>query len=145
MNVDAISIISLDEVNNEEAAGNIQEENVKNSHNNSKKHSWKIVFMSIFAVIFTSILFAVPWTLVPRNNSIIYQSSWYEALIPSSTFLLLYAGNEVLKLATWTNEKDLMSIEVFLKIYILFMVPYFVVYGLCYVVWSIYLDIIYRK
>ena len=37
MNVDAISIISLDEVGNEETGENIQEENVKNSPNNSQK------------------------------------------------------------------------------------------------------------
>ena len=39
-----------------------------------------------FGIIAASVLFAIPWTTIPRIDSIIYQSYWWEKIIPSAGY-----------------------------------------------------------
>ena len=70
------------------------------------------IILMVFGILASCILTAVPWTLVPRTNSIFYQSSWMEILLPSTTILLIYAGNAAVNLSIWTKEKQLLSFRV---------------------------------
>lgn len=38
------------------------------------KDVWKVLGLSFFGIIAVSVIFAVPWTTIPRTDSIIYQS-----------------------------------------------------------------------
>ena len=94
----------------------------------------------IFGIISFSVLFAIPWTIIPRTNSIVYQKYWIEILLPCTTVHMLIAGVEYLNLATWANEKALLSKWNYFKIYLMSLAPYAFVYICIYLIWSVYLD-----
>ena len=135
MSSDKISVISIQEIDCEE------EEEGKEGKNESKWMSNAIVkslgFL-LFGIIGLGLLFAIPWTTIPRTNSIIYQSYWMEALLPAASTLVVYAVAVCNDLATWTNEKELMSIVNILKLYSISLLPYMLLYISCYAIWSVY-------
>ena len=91
-----------------------------------------------FGVVVACVVMVVPWTIIPRTNSIFYQSYWLEICAPYATIWLLFAGSDVMNLATWTREAKIMSIHIYLKIYSTYMVWFFILYVVCYVVWSVH-------
>ena len=84
--------------------------------------------------------FTIPWTTIPRTNSMIYQSHWMEAIFPALTFKFLLSGVHLSNIRIWTEEPELMSIRVFLKTYLMDVVPFTVMYVSCYWIWSVYLE-----
>ena len=92
-------------------------------------------FLSALAIIAFCILFAIPWTTIPRANSIIHQSHWLEAYLPVCTSFMLSAGAYSLDLITWTQERSLMSLRVYLKIYLIIVIPCIILYIACYLIW----------
>ena len=63
--------------------------------------------LSVLAVITFCVLFAVPWKIIPRSNSIIQQSHWLEVFYPVCTSFVLSAGSVLLDLINWIKERTL--------------------------------------
>ena len=72
-------------------------------------------FLSCLAIIAFCVFFAILWTIIPRTNSIIYQSYWMEVYLPVCSSFMLSAGKYLLDLIHWTNEKDLTKPQVTLS------------------------------
>ena len=98
----------------------------------------KIIAFAI-ATIALSILPLIPWTTIPRTNSIIYQSSWMEVLAPTTTYCFLAAAAHLLCLTIWTQERSMISINVFLRMFFLYMTTLVIFYVLSYLIWSVHL------
>ena len=92
--------------------------------------------LSALAIIVFCILFAIPWTTIPRTNSIIHQSHWWEVFLAVSTSFILSAGSILLDLISWTQERSLISLCVYLKMYFMIVIPCILLYIACYMVWS---------
>ena len=112
----------------------------KNNIQFSLKYVCKTFFVWIFGTIALSVVFAVPWTTIPRTNSIIYQSHWIEAIAPSTAALLLVAAANFYELSTWTREQSLMTLSIYLKIYFMNLISFSILYILSFVIWSEYLQ-----
>ena len=82
----------------------------------------------VFSVITVCVIFSIPVTLIPRTNSIFYQSNWYEYNFVVMSFMLLPAANDILTVATYFKEKLLLSFGMLLKTYSLYMVAWTVSY-----------------
>lgn len=103
----------------------------------------KILFkscLSVLAVITFCVLFAIPWTIIPRTNSLIQQSYWLEVFYPVCTSFVLSAGSVLLDLISWTQERILMSLRVYLKMYFMIVIPCIILYIACYIIWCIFLQ-----
>ena len=97
-------------------------------------------FLATLAIIAFCTLFAIPWTMIPRTNSIIHQSHWLAAFPPCSTSFILSAGGTLLELISWTQERSLKSLRVYLKIYLIIVIPCLLIYIACYMIWSMLLQ-----
>ena len=115
------------------------EDNVKKENQFGIKDAFKALGFSIFGIIGFCVLFAVPWTTIPRTNSIIYQAHWMEVLLPTSTACILSAGSILFDLRFWTKEKALMSLGIYLKMYFMMVTTCAILYIACYVIWTIIL------
>ena len=142
MNVDEITVIEdISVISNKEITlAETNENNKKKESKFSLKDLFETLGISAFGIIGFTCFFTIPWTLIPRTDSIIYQSHWMEVLLPWATTLLLITGTQVLELRTWTKEKELMSIWNYLKIYSMHLIPYAILYFLSYIIWSVYLQ-----
>ena len=99
---------------------------------------WNI--FHVFSILAVSVVFLSPWTLIQRTNSIIYQTYWFELNFCVAILLLLVAGNEVLKMSTYFNEKSLKSVNVLLKMYLLYLTIWLVPYMIAYLIWCLLLS-----
>ena len=134
---DAISIISItDEHNNGEIRNKTKPEN---GITFESKHGLIMDGFYIIAIIAFCLLFTIPWTTIPRTNSIIYQSYWMEVNLPGTTNFMLVAATDLLNLTIWTNERSLMSISVFFRMFLTYLAIWIFLYISIYFVWSIYL------
>ena len=93
---DAISIISItDKHNNGEIRNKTKPEN---GITFESKHGLIMDGFYIIAIIAFCLLFTIPWTTIPRTNSIIYQSYWMEVSLPVTTNCMLFAAVDLLNL-----------------------------------------------
>ena len=83
-----------------------------------------------FCAAFTSSL-----TLFPRHNSIFYQTKWYEFNIPMAVLLLLDACGGILDIATFFNEKSLLTFRMLLRMYMFCMTLWLVPFLMAYIIW----------
>ena len=91
-----ISVITIPNINDEE-------EKLENGNENGKfglKDITKAIGLSVLGIIGFSLLFSIPWTIIARTNSIIYQAYWIELLFPTVTNQLLVIGSTLLNLTT---------------------------------------------
>ena len=98
-----------------------------------------IGFSSLMIVAFC-LLFALPWTTIPRTNSMLYQSYWMEVILPIASVHFLCAASEILNLSIWTEERTLMSFRVFFTLMFMYLVPYTSFYILSHTIWSVILQ-----
>ena len=142
MNVDEITVIEDISVisNKEMTLDEVNENSKKKESKFSSRDLFEALGISAFGIIGFTCLFTVPWTSIPRTDSIIYQSHWMEVLLPWATTLLLLNGTQVLELRTWTKEKELISIWNYLKIYALHLIPYAILYFSSHIIWTVYLQ-----
>ena len=141
MKPDTISIISIKEIisGEEEKSANAgersivnfkgfiseEEEKGKNDKKQAKEDERKTSIISFLFIVLFCMLFAIPWTTIPRTNSIIYQGYWIETLLPGVTNVMLIAGLRNLDLTTWTKEESLSSFFNYFKIYLLILILIF--------------------
>ena len=141
MSSDDISVIRVQELTgNEEIEESSREEEVKNDRKSTLKDMFEAFGISAFGIVGFSLLFILPWTSIPRTDSIIYQSHWMEVILPFTSFLLLPSGIQILSVATWTQETTLMTFPNFVKIYFTFLIPDVFLYISLSVLWSVYLE-----
>ena len=133
---DEISVISVQDMNCDEET----EETKKISTKLNLQQIVKALCISIFGIVGISVLFAIPWTTIPRTDSIIYQSHWMEVLLPSVANDMLHTGTGILRLSTWTKEEEIMSIWTYLKLFLLEQIIGSLFYVIAHVIWSIYLQ-----
>ena len=119
MNTDSISVISVNDVPCSEDA----HENEERKGNNVN-HKKGLIIHGLFALAIIAFcsLFVVPWTIIPRTNSIVYKSYWMEVNLPIASFFLLMAGNDVLNLALWSKEKAIVSFSVLLRLWLMYVI-----------------------
>ena len=137
MSPDEITVISVQEI----ACDEETEDNTTQERKFTLKEVGKAIGISIFGIVALTVLFSIPWTTTPRTDSIIYQSHWMEVLLPISINFLLVAGTRFLQLITWTKEKTLASSWNYLKIYLLDLITWILLYMSAYLIWSIYLQL----
>ena len=92
---ESISIIELHgELNSQE-----NEEGIEEKPNSlTSEDIFKMLIISI-GIIAGGALSVVPWTIIPRTNSIVFQSSWLQLCLPWTITWLLSAGCVVINLA----------------------------------------------
>ena len=132
-----ISVISIQDINRKE----VREDANTEASEFFRKGSVKTIGLSVFKVMSMALLSCVPWNLIPRTNSIVYQSYWMEILFPLFTANCgLGALQHSLNLAIWFKEDVLMSIKNFGRLYFLSVIPYTICYISAYSIWSVYLQ-----
>ena len=94
----------------------------------------------VFSVLTVCVVFLVPVTLIPRTNSIFYQSHWYEFNFVIMVFILLPTANEALTMATYFKEKSFFSFGMLLKMYGFLVMTWTVPYLIAYFIWCQYLN-----
>lgn len=135
MKSDGVSVIDVQTLNGNDEC----EEKLMNDSKIAIRDVGKAIGVSLFGIIAFSVIVAMPWTTIPRTDSIIYQSYWMETLLPVAVNRLLSAGQLLFQLSIYTEEQTLMKMTTFFRIYCMFMIPYAVIYVLSYVIWSVYL------
>ena len=133
--IENISIISLSSQKN-------MNQNQKNVINEDNETFFKCICkIAIFMIgtVGLSVFAVVPWTTIPRTNSIIFQSSWMEILLPSAWGCILYAGCELLHLTIWTQERSLISLNTLMKITLVYVASLAMIHILSRMIWCVYL------
>ena len=90
-------------------------------------------------VIAICVLFIIPWTTIPRTDSIVYQSYWWELCLPTASTCILNAANDLVNLVVWTKENSLRTPRVFLMMFLMNYIPSVLIHMICYFVWSVHL------
>ena len=75
MEEDKISVISVEDLSlneNQKEKSKTKEE----LQDDKETSAWNV--FHLFSVLTVCVVFSSPFTLIPRTNSIFYQSSWYE-------------------------------------------------------------------
>ena len=93
----------------------------------------------LLSILSTCILMVSFITLIPRHNSIVEPSYWFEIILPQSVGLLLKTTMMILSCSILTETNSFVSARFFLKIYL----SIFLVWVLCYFIsnsfWTIFL------
>ena len=123
MNEDKISVIAVEYLSSSRSHRDIssnksheEKRKIKEEiHCGNETSVWNMCHL--FSVLTICVLFLAPFTLIPRSNSIYYQSHWYRFNFCALVFLFLFAVNDVLNMATYFKEKELLSIRILLKLF----------------------------
>ena len=105
MERDEISVIRVQEIPCQE------ERNESETERNKRAllADIKSLCISVLGIISFCLIFVIPWTTIPRTDSIIHQSHWIEALIPLATTIFLITGHMFLNLITFFKEEELLN------------------------------------
>ena len=136
MDEDKISVIAVDYTSSNkrhEVKSRIKEE----IQCDSDVSTWNMCHL--FSVLTICVIFLAPVTLIPRTNSIFYQSHWYTFNFCALVFVFLFAINDILNMATYFKEKSLLSIRMVLKLFSLFILVWTIPYLIAYLIWCQYL------
>ena len=132
MGKDKISVISIECTSFKENQRGDKEKNDK-IPNEDKPSPWNICH--IFSVIAICLLFLAPVTLVPRTNSILYQSQWYEIIFCVLPLIVLQTVHDAFLMVTFLKGKSHFSVRNLLKSIVLYFVTWLVPYIIAYLVW----------
>lgn len=136
MSRNEISVISVQVVQCEEE----REKTEKTESKLVPKVDYKSLSISLFGIIAFCVLFIIPWTTIPRSNSIIHQSHWMEAILPATTVFFVVAGVMYLSLTTYFKEEALETKSIYTKVYFMYLITFILLYISSYLLWSIYLQ-----
>ena len=136
MDEDEISVISVREISLNEESEKDKDSVVdrRNGNDTSPFH-----MLHVFSVVAVCIVVISSVTVIPRTNSVFYQTHWMEINIPIGMVFLARAGNEVLDISIYFKEKSLQSFQMLLRMYFLFITMWIVPYLVAYLTWCIYL------
>ena len=125
METDRISIISLHGSSSNES---LQNENDSKKTREGENKTSRLFLFHIFSILAVCAMFLSMITLIPRSNSIIYQTQWFECSLLMAGLNILMAGNDTLNMAIWFNEKSFLSFHILFRMYILYMTTWIVPY-----------------
>ena len=134
---DEISVIPMNETSFNEQCEETKDTKRNNLRENDKSQ-WGM--LHVFSVLAVCIVFSSPLTVIRRTNSIFYQTHWLEFNIVTGIFFVLRAGNQILSMSTWFNERSLYSFRMLLRMYLLYMILWIVPYLIAYFIWCNYLE-----
>ena len=137
MEEDKISVISIEFISSNENQIQFNEDKEKIQKDNEISPLNICHVLSVLAICVSSISVI---TLVPRTNSIFYQSYWYEFNFLIFVLMILLTTVDALNIATFLKEESIYSFRMPLKIYSSYMVTWVVPYLIAYLVWCLYLD-----
>ena len=95
-----------------------------------------LVAVGILAIC---IIFIIPLTIIPRTDSIAYQSYWMEIVLAFASPYIGVGLCETLNLTIWTKEASLASLRGFLTCFLLHYIPLILIHMICYYIWSVHL------
>lgn len=134
INADKISVISTNDKSSNEDSKE-KKEGLKNASQNSEVSPWNI--LHIFSILTVSTVFASHWFLIPRTDSIVYQTHWFEVNIHMTFAYLWLSGNELINTSTHFKEKSMVSVNIFLRMFSNFMTIWMLLYLMLYFIWCI--------
>lgn len=134
MTSNEISVISVEVMDEYEET----KDNLKKESTLSTITIIRTISILFFGIILICVLFIIPWTTIPRTDSILYQSHWMEVLLPMASSLSVHAGVRFLCLKTWTKEETLVSFSNYFKIYFMQMISFTFFYILFSLLWKLY-------
>ena len=133
---DHIEVVSVSEISSHVET----EDSNKTENNTTKKRDFSFCYgLHIVSILAFCAVFLIPFSSLPRINSIIYQEYWIEFNLPVAIFMILMTGNDLLNLIIFTKEKSLRSFRVFFRLYILYIMAWIVPYILGHWLWCTYL------
>ena len=95
----------------------------------------------VFTILGTSALFLSPQLLLPRQNSIYYPSYWHEINILGGIVSFIASIKLLIECAIYMKEKSLLTMNVFLKLYLCRVLPMLVFFYLSHYVWTIVMEL----
>ena len=99
---------------------------------------WNI--LHIFGVLLACLLQTSIVTLIPRQNSMIYSNYWYEGIIVFVLGVHLQAtANLIMEAFIFMGVKSILSISVFLIVFVELILSFVIPYSICYLIWTAYL------
>ena len=98
-----------------------------------KTSAWNVCH--VFSVITVCVVFSVPISLIPRTNSIFYQSNWYEFNFVMMAIILSLAASHHLNMATYFKKKSFLSFQMLFRTYSLLMVTWTIPSLIAYMIW----------
>ena len=134
MDTDQISVISIQDTSSNEEPEE-KEKRIENLPEDSTSSPWNI--LHVFSILAVATIILTPSTLIPRANSILYQSNWFEVNIFVAIQYLVIAANEIINTSTYFKEKALKSWQIFLRMYLFNMALWIVPYLVYYYIWCI--------
>ena len=137
-NILSVSTISIIRVKDESSTRETSRNEVSKDDENALRSIYKIAIITLGTVTLSS-LSVVPWTMIPRTNSIIFQSSWMELMLPFACISILHAATDMLNLTIWTKEPSIISMKVLLKMTFMNNAPFSVLYIFSHITWCTYL------
>ena len=114
-----------------------ENEEAKYSTKQNDTNSWNV--LHAFSILTVCFVFVSPWTLIPRTNSIIYQSHWFELNAYVMIFMILAVWNIELNLSTYFREKSIQSLRICLRMYVFMVSLWIVPYTIAYLIWCHFL------
>ena len=106
--IPSVYTISIIRVKDESSTTETSRNEVSKDDGNALRSIYKIALITLGTITLSS-LSVVPWTMIPRTNSIIFQSSWMELMLPFACISILYAATDMLNLTIWTKEPSIIS------------------------------------
>ena len=93
----------------------------------------------VLVIVATCVLQTSCYTLIPRHNSIVYPSYWYEIIIAVSFGMHVQGTiSTIMKCYIFFKLKSLISINLTLKLFFKLVAGFVVPYCFCYILWSVY-------
>ena len=137
MDEDKISVISIKCLSFEENQREEKQEKDKVRKDNETS-PWNICHM--FSIIAICVVFLAMVTLVPRTNSILYQSYWYEFNFCALPLMFLRTASDALSMSVYLNGEQFLSFRTLLKTFSLYLMAWVVPYVIAYLVWCQFLN-----
>ena len=137
MSEEKISVISIECLSFEEIQREDEKEKCKTQKGNEIS-PWNICH--VLSVLTICVTFLATITLVPRTNSILYPSYWYELSFCYIPAMILKTANDAFHVAAFLKGKSIYSLWTTLKTFSLYLVTLIVPYLIAYLVWCQYLN-----
>ena len=133
-----IFIISVNSEKDEDEERGVDETatEIKNTENDASY--WN--FLHIGTIICISVTQLTLVMLVPRHNSIIYPSYWFEMPILLCFNSITVTVNIIASIFLFTNQKAILKIANFLRFYSLYAISNVLIFTLAYFLWIIVFD-----
>lgn len=91
-------------------------------------------------ILLGCVFWVSPLTLIPRHNTILYPTYWFESILVLGVMATLNTALVILDIYAFLNCKIIISMRMVLRMFFWILSVYLIPYCMSYVVWSIFLD-----